>query len=60
MDKRTFVEQQLEELIKKGSNKQDLLQLKSKMLISLRGIDLKTPEEAISNVIEEIEESSIF
>lgn len=58
MDKRTFVEQQLEELIKKGSNKQDLLQLKSKMLISLRGIDLKTPEEAISNVIEEIEESS--
>jgi len=58
MDKRTFLEQQLEELIKKGSDKDDLEQIKDKILASLQGIDSKTPQEAISSVVEEMTEIS--
>lgn len=58
MNKETFLEQQLEELIKKGSDKHDLQQLERKMLDSLQGIDSKTPQEAISSVVEEMTEIS--
>lgn len=58
MYQRIFLEQQLRELLKKGSDKEDLKQLKSKMIQSLQQAENKTPQDAAMNIVEEMGEIS--